>query len=535
MSSSRPVPGNTSPIQSSCIALRDDILNQWLQDRLSEKHIVALVHAGHLCKFFDVNNNATPLHLADPDKQSAKTLKKLAKAGLLKRLELPIDELRQVRTVCATWSLLDATDTDVSEWIKRRADQFERGRGKAISDRTAQQVWHDAGGRCMYRGCCEDLGITPLTTQSGRTGYLAHIIASDPDGPRGDSATSHALSDEPENIMLMCDAHHRLIDRLDADSHPPERLQEMRRERSRMVRIALDGVGYPRTQVVTLFGDIANISTVMSERDMRKALLERRLSMLPDIFHAVHRTQRDIRVSTDFWDRLLHEHEQDVRNLVLSCRSHRSITVASAPEVLAVFPLHLVPVLILAGRIVGEARQVEVFQYDRHRQTWRWDASAFPQPSGFFQRNPISDAYAEEVLLTLELTATIDERALPEPLASRVNNGSMPWVRITATNPNAGCIRHPDDLVQFTDVARNAIRLIQDGIRPKIVHVIGVSPASTLFRFGQLLQAGHHVVYNVYDRPDHTRPFTPGLSIDGQQVFAATWSGNSDRCILNLR
>ena len=96
----------------------------------------------------------------------------------------------------------------------------------------------------MYRGCCEDLGITPLTTQSGRTGYLAHIIASDPDGPRGDSATSHALSDEPENIMLMCDAHHRLIDRLDADSHPPERLQEMRRERSRMVRIALDGVGY---------------------------------------------------------------------------------------------------------------------------------------------------------------------------------------------------------------------------------------------------------------------------------------------------
>ena len=59
----------------------------------------------------------------------------------------------------------------------------------------------------------QDLGSTPLTTKNARIAYLAHIVASDPDGPRGNES-SHALSDSPENIMLMCDGHHRLIDRI---------------------------------------------------------------------------------------------------------------------------------------------------------------------------------------------------------------------------------------------------------------------------------------------------------------------------------
>ena len=45
--------------------------------------------------------------------------------------------------------------------------------------------------------------------------YIAHIIASNPDGPRGDEIRSHQLSDKIENMMIMCDKHHRLIDRED--------------------------------------------------------------------------------------------------------------------------------------------------------------------------------------------------------------------------------------------------------------------------------------------------------------------------------
>ncbi|MDD5267590.1 MAG: SAVED domain-containing protein [Methylococcales bacterium] len=516
-------------------ALKDVVFNQWLKAALTNKHIIVLAYASHRCKVFDDEAIAdTPLSAADPGKESSKTLKKLAKAGLLRRIELPMDELIQSTTADPTWKLLKASETDVTEWLKKRNQLFGQGRGKAISESTARLVWQAAAGRCMYRGCGNDLGVTPLTTKVARVAYLAHIVASDPAGPRGDSSTSHALSDNPENIMLMCDAHHRLIDRIDEDGHPVTLLRDMRLEHVSMVRKMLDGLAFPRTQAITLFGDIANIPTVTSEHDIRSSMLARKLGPLPDVIHAIRRTQRDDRLRPDFWETLLHEHELDIRDFVRFGKQTLGNGGFSA-DILAVFPLHLVPILVLAGRIIGEARCIGVFQYDRHRKSWQWDLAAMAQPVDTFQVNDITVAHADEILLSLELTASIDEQTLPENIANQVRDGTIPWVRITATQPDAGCICHPDDLDQFTTVARKAIRIIQDEIRPSRIHLLGVSPASTLFRFGQLLQAGHHSAYTVYDRPDRGNPFRPALSIEGQHVTSATSSSNESPKIIQLR
>jgi hypothetical protein len=514
--------------------LRDTDFIQWLEDAHANKHTVALAYAGHQCKVFHADILNAPLISSDPDKGSTKTLKKLAKAGLLRRIELSIDDLNEATTFDPTWKLLNASQTDVTDWIKKRDAMFGQGRGKSISESTAKQVWHAAAGRCMYRGCGEDLGKTSLTTKHGRIAYLAHIIASDPDGPRGDFASSHALSDDHENIMLMCDAHHRLIDRIDEAGHPVELLRNMRQEHEAMVRKMLDGLAFPRAQAITLLGNLANISTIASEHDIRASLLTQKLGPLPDIKHAIRRIQRDDRLLPEFWEYLLHEHEPEIRDFVQITK----LTPPNgnlSPDVLAVFPLHLVPILVLAGRIVGEARRVEIFQYDRHRNTWQWDSVSTALQENSFQITEMTSEHADEVLLSLELTATIDERALPPNIVTRVHDKTIPWIRVTTSKPDFGCIRHPDDLEQFTSVARKTIRNIQDGIRPSRIHLLGVSPASTLFRFGQLLQAGHHPAYVIYDRPDHNHPFTPGLCIEGQQVISCASVSNGNRKIIQLR
>lgn len=517
------------------MVLKDEAFNQWLEAAHIDKHTVVLAYASHRCKVFDETIDDAPLFTADPDEASSKILKKLARAGLLKRIELALEELNHTTTADPAWRLLDASQVNVTEWLKKRGEFFGKGRGKAISESTAFLVWHAAASRCMYRGCSEDLGITALTTKKAARAYLAHIVASDPEGPRGDIATSHCLSDDPENIMLMCDGHHRLIDRIDEDGHPAGLLRDMRHEHVSMVRKMLDGLAFPCTQAITLLADLANIPTAISENDIRGSMLARQLGPLPNVFHAIRRTQRDDRLLPNFWENLLHEHEPVIRDFVVRFGWGQGSSGCSAPDVLAVFPLHLVPILILAGRIVGEARPVEVFQYDRHRKSWQWDLAAKPHPANTFKVNEPSVTFADEVLLSIELSASIDDRALPEAIASQVQNGSIPWVRITATQPDSGCISHPDDLDQFTMVARKAIRIIQDGIRPSRVHLLGVSPASTLFRFGQLLQAGHHPAYSVYDRPDWDNPFKPGLSIEGQQVSSAAPFANNNLKIIQLR
>lgn len=509
-----PIP-NSTRIENQ--TLDDAELNTWLAMRLQDHRTVAYAHAHHRCLVFEVGTTDASVHPANPGKSSVVQLKRIARAGRLKRIERSIESLESNESPDATWPLLNATVEDVAAWYRQRETLFGQGRGQAISVPTANQVWHAAGGRCMYRGCGKDVGRTSLTTQSARAAYLAHIVASDPDGPRG-NGDSHALSNDPENIMLMCDEHHRLIDRIAESEHPTHVLLEMRTEHEQRVNQLLAGLSYPRTQLITLLANLANLPTNIATSELQGSVLSRRLGPLPNVLHAIRRLQRDDRARPNFWYHLLHEHETDILDLMLKTGNRPSTIPQGEPEVLAIFPLHLVPVLVLAGRILGEARPIEVFQYDRDLKCWRWNPTARPSPVGTIRLENNSSGPADTVLLSLELTAQIDPRTLPSALAAEVAESRIPWIRITHASPGPQCIRHPDDLAQFTECARQAVRLIHDTIRPQRVHLIGVSPASSLFRFGQLLQPGHHPVYQLYDRPDGASTFLPAFKIEGQQV-----------------
>lgn len=511
--------------------LGDGDLAAWLKTRFKQKQAVLIAVEDFRCYVADLATPNQPLFLSDPAGDSLKILKKMAGNGLLKTIDLKACNLVGALTVGASWPLDPLVPEDVVRICELRKEILASGRGKAISPATANRVWLDAAGRCMYRGCCRDLSTIPLSTKIAKAGYLAHIVASDPRGPRGDPATSHALSDSAENIMLMCDEHHRLVDRIDEAGHPTNVLVNMREERVRSVRSALDGLGYPRTKPIAILGNLANVPTVASESNMRAAILAQKLAPMPDTAYLIRRTQRDARLTAGFWEGLLVEHRLDIQQAVGEFGTQQFSCGAEPPAVLAVFPLHLVPILVLAGRIAGEARPIEVFQYDRSRQSWSWNNAVPPQAEGSFQALCSDNGRAEEVLLSLELTATVDEDALPVELVEGIRGGAIPWVRVTAMAPAFDCIRRREDLEQFTIAARTALKCIQDNMRATHVHLIGVSPASTLFRFGQLLQAGHHARFTVYDRPDGSESFRPGLVIDGQKVYAAGSPPTHDQTI----
>jgi hypothetical protein len=120
--------------------------------------------------------------------------------------------------------------------------------GKRLPERAVRLIWHEAGGRCMFDGCGMDLGRTPLSTSLSQIAYLAHIVAADEDGPRGSAGESLRISDDPDNILLMCDAHHRLIDRIDANGFTVDRLREMRARHVEHVRRQMESLAYPSAE-----------------------------------------------------------------------------------------------------------------------------------------------------------------------------------------------------------------------------------------------------------------------------------------------
>lgn len=70
-----------------------------------------------------------------------------------------------------------------------------------------------SGGRCAFPEC--RMPLTTVEPQTGETvvlGHVAHIVAQQDGGPRGDPSLSPQERDKYENLVLLCTNHHQLVD-----------------------------------------------------------------------------------------------------------------------------------------------------------------------------------------------------------------------------------------------------------------------------------------------------------------------------------
>jgi hypothetical protein len=92
----------------------------------------------------------------------------------------------------------------------------------AISELDIKLLWGGAGGHCSNPDCRSRVAITSEEGDSYLTGEMAHIIARQAKGPRGDGVGG---SDSYENLVLLCPTCHTKIDKA-ADNFPAEMLFE---------------------------------------------------------------------------------------------------------------------------------------------------------------------------------------------------------------------------------------------------------------------------------------------------------------------
>lgn len=111
------------------------------------------------------------------------------------------------------------------------------GRRKPFPERIKTIVWARAAGRCQYAGCNASLiGDEISGATNANKAYIGHIVADAVDGPRGDPVLSPKFAHDPDNLMLVCDAHHRVFDREMVAEHPVEVLLAMKRRHEARIR-----------------------------------------------------------------------------------------------------------------------------------------------------------------------------------------------------------------------------------------------------------------------------------------------------------
>lgn len=370
----------------------------------------------------------------------------------------------------------------------------------AIPKKIMTQLWTLSAGRCQYKGCNQPLWRDELTLGKMNTAYIAHIVADSPDGPRGDAVRSELLAKDFNNLMLLCDAHHRLIDIEDIDSHPEDLLLEMKKEHEKRIELLTSILPENKTHLVFFGANVGKQSSPITFKNCVQAIL-------PDKYPTENYGTELGMVNSSILDDEKLYWEMENANLVRQFKEKvEPLRLHNPIKDFALFTIAPQPLLIKLGTLFSDIYEVDVFQKHREPSTWSWqDKSDFNE----FTLIPPDD-FSGIPVLNLSLSATITN----ERIDAVFNGEKLSIWTITHDNPNNDFLKTRAILSQF----RKLIRKFFDTAKAKhgqdsVLHVFPAMPISASVEFGRVWMPKADFKMMIYDQNKNREGFHPTIEI----------------------
>ena len=382
------------------------------------------------------------------------------------------------------------------------SDVRKKGRGTGISTETRNQVLLDAHGRCMFEGCGIDLTEDPVERTRGNFATLAHNIAASEGGPRGVLYLSRASADDPANILLLCETHHRLVDTVARADYPAATLSAMRRRFCDEATSLLDALALAPTPAYCVAWPV-----------------HRQRIALPSS-QEVARALKPIGARLNGQVRLVNDNEALLRSLdgpELWAAMGKAVESTAADILLqahgegyraALFAIGLMPALIALGAKIGNKCDITPMLRDRENGLWTWPVK---KPRGVFYTieglERLSDGEGQ-VCLMLGLTA------VSERMQSTARSLGMAVVSVIARSDylGNGAMGHPDDGAAFRQRMQELLHRLRDAHGARGVHVLPCASNAACVFFGQAFDS-HHPDLVIYDFAPDGDGMVPTLSI----------------------
>jgi len=371
-----------------------------------------------------------------------------------------------------------------------------------IPDRIKFRLWGKAGGRCQYKGCNKPLYIDSLTKAEFNTAYIAHIVADSTNGPRGDKILSEQLKADISNLMLMCDEHHRLIDRGDVEGHPVELLQEMKQEHEQRIDM-LSSLNSDAQSHIVLYG--ANIGEHTAPISFDKAVP----ALLPDKYPAEKPAIEMGFKNSSFYD------SEEIYWIMEKGNLNRQFISQVIPKLksgdithLSIFALAPQPLLIELGRLLGDIYVAEVYQLHREPPTWEWQEK---HTDIFEYEVEKPTTITDTVAINLSLSATVND----ERITSIIGIDSSIWT-VTIENPNNNFLQNKEQLSQFRELFRNLLNEIKATHGEKVkINIFPAVPVAIAVEIGRVWMPKADLPMVIYDQSYKEHKFIETLTIGG--------------------
>ncbi|WP_342804971.1 SAVED domain-containing protein [Alteromonas sp. M12] len=404
-----------------------------------------------------------------PDDEMVKALNLIATKGDIELRHLQGRSLTRANlsSIDALFSVWDACNSqssnisvaDLIDYITRStANRFNKGRGNDFTTPTVNQVKRDSHGYCMFEGCGEKLDIDSLTGESGNYSYLAHNVASSESGPRGIIYLSEQLSDTPSNVLLLCDKHHRLIDRVACANYPATRLTQMRSEFQINTEKLLEGLSYHPIPVFSVLWPVGgHVVSPPEMKDIAGCLSRLKARIKGTLNNLSGNERRYISKPERFvedMDEIVSDEAKDIINQSKDF-GYRAALFAFGP----------MPALVGLGASLGNKSEITPMLRYRDGNNWLWPQSAKIEKP--YEINGLSDmVQSTDVTLTVALTN------FPDAMKVAADNLAHPEISIIAKQMGNAAIPHPENGQELKAELHSLLQTLRDKYKVERVHLL---------------------------------------------------------------
>ncbi|MDL2255469.1 HNH endonuclease [Parabacteroides sp. OttesenSCG-928-K15] len=355
----------------------------------------------------------------------------------------------------------------------------------SITTKNQNLLWAISAGRCEYEGCNKVLHRDILTKKRYNSAYIAHIVADKPDGPRGDIVRSKLLCDNISNLMLLCNEHHNLIDKVDVKGHPESRLLVMKQQHEERIKRITDIAPNMSSEIILYGANIGVNNSPLSYQSASEALLydyypandypiELGLKNAPfadgtDAYWITEETN----LSTQF-------------NLKIKPRLMQGNT-----DHYSVFAIAPQPLLIKLGVLLNDINNVKVYQKHREPSTWRWQTIS--SDIEYILREPEDKTKVPVLVFSLSATVTYDR------IQKALGDNTSIWEITINSTPGNDFLKTEALLSDFRCTVRYAFDKIKSHHGCTELHIFPAMPVSASVELGRVWMPKVDMPMTIYD------------------------------------
>lgn len=342
-------------------------------------------------------------------------------------------------------------------------------------------------GRCQFEGCNKIIYEDWLTKEQLNFGEYAHIIASSPNGPRGDKKLSKELNKDISNIMILCPTHHKLIDN-NQKEFSVQRLTKMKEEHQKRIQINTSIAQDKKSHIIIYEGNIGQQHNPINFNIAKQTILPNNYPAenIPISLSLKGSATKDNKANFWCFER---------QNLIEKFNSSIKLRIENGDiKHCSLFALATIPLLIQLGSLLTDKIPVEIYQPHREPNTWKWQE--YRDDLIFHLEKPIIQNNCEEIALILSLSANISNNDIKETLGENI-----PIWHLKLNDANNNFLQSKQHLQNF----REQFRVLMNNLKQAhgkncIINLFPAIPTSIAIEVGRCWMPKADLPITIYDR-----------------------------------